>query len=146
MKSKLHFTTLITTGALALASFARAAELTVTISDFRNTKGVLLLSLVDSEVGWNNQVKPVAEEKLVVADKVTDNKRLQVKFTLPPGKYAVQVMHDENDNGKMDLNFMGIPKEGHGASNNLVVMRRPNFSEAVFALEDTPTEIVVHLR
>ena len=35
-----------------------------------------------------------------------------------PGKYAVSVFHDENSNGKMDTNFVGMPKEGVGASNN----------------------------
>jgi uncharacterized protein (DUF2141 family) len=28
------------------------------------------------------------------------------------------VFHDENSNGKLDTNFMGIPREGVGASNN----------------------------
>jgi len=35
-----------------------------------------------------------------------------------PGRYAVSVFHDENSNGKMDTNFIGIPREGVGASNN----------------------------
>ena len=35
-----------------------------------------------------------------------------------PGTYAISVFHDENSNGKMDTNFMGIPREGVGASNN----------------------------
>jgi len=34
------------------------------------------------------------------------------------GKYAVSVFHDENSNGKLDTNFLGIPREGVGASNN----------------------------
>jgi uncharacterized protein (DUF2141 family) len=145
MKSKLHIAALIATGSLVLTSLAEAAELTVTVSDFRNTKGHLLLSVVDSEAGWNNQAKPVAAEKLVVAEKATDGKSLQVKFTLPAGKYAVQVLHDENEDGKLDFNERGIPTEGHGTSNNPVVMRRPHFSEAVFELKESPTEIVVRL-
>ena len=47
---------------------------------------------------------------------------------LAPGSYAAIVWHDENLNGKMDRNFMGIPQEGYGASNNV----RPRFSAPGF--------------
>lgn len=147
MKTKLQFTTLIIASALALTvPLAMAADLTVTVSDLRSTKGDLLVSVVDSEAGWNNQAKPVAAEKLAVADKIGNDKSLQVKFTLPAGKYAVQVLHDENENGKMDFNNLGIPAEGHGASNNPVVMRRPLFSETVFELKESPAAIVVQMQ
>jgi uncharacterized protein (DUF2141 family) len=147
MKTKLHFTALIVSSALALTvPLAMAADLTVTVNDLRSTQGELLISVVDSEEGWNNQATPVAAEKLVVAEKSADGKSLQVKFTLPAGKYAVQVLHDENENGKMDFNTLGIPTEGHGASNNPVVMRRPHFSETVFELEESPTAIEVKMQ
>ena len=55
-------------------------------------------------------------------------------------------MHDENDNGKLDTNFMGIPVEGYGFSNNPQVMRRAFFSEAKFDVTGAPTAIVVRLR
>ena len=41
-----------------------------------------------------------------------------LQFNLPAGNYAVQVMHDENENNKLDTNFMGMPIEGYGFSNN----------------------------
>jgi uncharacterized protein (DUF2141 family) len=147
MNTKLKFTALIASSALAFTvPLAMAAELTVTVSDLRNTQGQLLVTVVDSEAGWNNQSKPVAAEALKVADKTRDGKSLQVKFTLPAGQYAVQVLHDENENGKLDFNSMGIPAEGHGASNNPVVMRRPHFSETVFELKEEPAAIVVQLQ
>jgi uncharacterized protein (DUF2141 family) len=147
MKTKLKVTALIVASALAFTvPLAMAADLTVTVNELRSTKGHLLVSVVDSEEGWNNQSKPVAAEKLSVAEKSTDGKSLQVKFTLPAGNYAVQVLHDENENGKMDFNTLGIPTEGHGASNNPVVMRRPHFSETVFELKEAPTAIVVQMQ
>jgi uncharacterized protein (DUF2141 family) len=59
----------------------------------------------------------------------------QVVFTgIPQGVFAVMVFHDENRNGKLDKNFVGIPKEGYGASNNPAKkMRPPNFDEAKFS-------------
>ena len=37
---------------------------------------------------------------------------------IEPGTYAVSLFHDENSNGKLDTNFLGIPREGVGASND----------------------------
>jgi uncharacterized protein (DUF2141 family) len=58
-----------------------------------------------------------------------------VFFGIPQGTYAVMVFHDENGNGKLDKNMVGIPKEGYGASNNPAKrMRAPTFDEARFSL------------
>jgi len=52
---------------------------------------------------------------------------------IPPGEYAISIFHDENDNGKLDTNFIGIPKEPYGFSNNPVIkLRPPTFMEAKF--------------
>lgn len=53
---------------------------------------------------------------------------------LSEGTYAVAVSHDVNENGLADTNFLGIPKEGWGVSNNVrPTMRAPTFDEAKFA-------------
>jgi len=135
-----------TLGSLVFAPPIHATDLTVTISDVRKDAGHLMVSVVNTEAGWNNQEKPVAQDKVVVAEKVTADRTLVLHFDLPAGKYAVQVMHDENDNGKLDANFMGIPIEGYGFSNNPQVMRRAYFSEAAFEVKDAATAIVVRLR
>lgn len=52
---------------------------------------------------------------------------------VPFGVYAVSVFHDENSNGKLDTNFVGIPREGVGASNNPKGhFGPPKFSAAAF--------------
>ena len=52
---------------------------------------------------------------------------------IPPGTYAVSAFHDQNSNGKMDTNFMGIPREGVGASNDARGhFGPPKFSAAAF--------------
>ena len=60
----------------------------------------------------------------------------EVRFTgIPEGVYAVSVFHDENGNGKLDKNLVGIPKEAYGASNNPPKkMRPPTFDEAKFSV------------
>jgi uncharacterized protein (DUF2141 family) len=50
-----------------------------------------------------------------------------------PGAYAVAVVHDENGNGRLDRNLLGIPTEGVGASNNPVShFGPPKFGDARF--------------
>ena len=55
---------------------------------------------------------------------------------VPAGIYALSIFHDENDNGKLDTNFLGIPKEGVGASRNAKgTMGPPKWKDASFQLE-----------
>jgi uncharacterized protein (DUF2141 family) len=141
MKSQLLISALIASASVAAMPLARAGELTVTISDIRSAKGSIMLSVVNSDAAWNSQEKPVAAQKIAAS-----GQEVVLKFDLPAGDYAVQVMHDENENGKLDTNFMGMPIEGYGFSNNPQVMRRAHFDEAKFALGAAAASIVVRLR
>ena len=57
----------------------------------------------------------------------------QRSFDIPPGTYAVKLHIDENENGKLDTNFLGIPKEQYGISNNILLL---NFKRASFVIDD----------
>ncbi|HPA30417.1 MAG TPA: DUF2141 domain-containing protein, partial [Bacteroidia bacterium] len=54
---------------------------------------------------------------------------------LPKGKYAINILHDENKNGKIDKGLI-LPKEGIGFSNysSIGLTNRPNFKKASFNL------------
>jgi len=66
--------------------------------------------------------------------------------TLPPGVYAVSVFHDENMNQKLDKNFVGVPKEGYGDSNNpKKKMGPPSFEETKFQLSATEQSTEIKL-
>jgi len=65
---------------------------------------------------------------------------------IPDGTYAISVLHDQNDYGKMDKNIMGIPKEGYGASNNpRKRMGPPGFDEAKFSVNQPQQTIEIKL-
>lgn len=66
--------------------------------------------------------------------KKANKSKLNFVFSeLPFGTYAISVWHDENDNGKFDTNFLGIPKEGVAVSNNAKgMMGPPKFKDAKF--------------
>jgi uncharacterized protein (DUF2141 family) len=141
MKTRLLIPALLIPAASWLAPLAQAGELTVTISDIRSNKGQLLVAVMSSDAAWNDQAKPVAVRKLPATESP-----MVLKLELPAGSYAVQVLHDENDNGKLDANLMGIPTEGYGFSNNPQVMRRAHFDEARFDISEAPAAITVRLR
>jgi uncharacterized protein (DUF2141 family) len=66
---------------------------------------------------------------------------------VPAGVYAVSVLHDENGNGKLDTNWLGIPREGVGASNNPKSrMGPPKFAAAKFQHSEgsMDVEIILH--
>ena len=68
---------------------------------------------------------------------------------VPPGQYAAQVFHDENDSGTVELNALGIPTEPIGFSNDApihVLRRGPIFTEAAFSVEREVQRITLKLR
>jgi len=83
-------------------------SLTIEISGIKNSTGKIMLQLFDENE------KVIKQEAGEIREKIT----LFTIQSLKPGKYAVRYFHDENLNGKMDTNLVGIPKEGYGFSNN----------------------------
>jgi uncharacterized protein (DUF2141 family) len=133
-------------GCCAVAALAcpptHAAGLDLTVTDLRTQQGSLRIAVADSAAGWSDTEKAVAGTA-----RKPQRKEETFHFPdLPPGSYAVMVMHDENDNGKLDSNFMGMPIEGYGFSNNPGVMRKPTFEEARFELGAEGGAITVRLR
>jgi uncharacterized protein (DUF2141 family) len=54
---------------------------------------------------------------------------------LAPGTYAVGAYHDENNNGRLDTDFIGYPREGYALSNGVrAALSRPRFTDAAFAI------------
>lgn len=102
------------TAALPQGQLAEANIVHVEIGGLRNDKGQVFCALYSSRDGFpKNTEKAVARIKSAISDK-----QAVCEFSgMAPGTYAVSVFHDENSNGKLDTNFMGIPREGVGASN-----------------------------
>jgi uncharacterized protein (DUF2141 family) len=109
------------------------ATLELEISEFRNTKGHVLVSVFDNEDDFpDNEENAIANKKL----KVTAKKHTVVFEDLPHGEYAVVFLHDENGNEEMDTNFVGAPTEGYGASNDAVnTFSAPKYRDAKFILD-----------
>jgi uncharacterized protein (DUF2141 family) len=100
------------------------------ISSFENNKGICRACIFGSEEAFKKS-RPLQCVLTPVTNKIS-----QAVFTnVPDGTYALFVFHDTNNNGKMDTNFLGIPKEGYGASQNkLPFAAAPKFEANKFSL------------
>ena len=66
---------------------------------------------------------------------------------LEEGKYAVVVYHDENDNHKFDRNWIGLPTEGFGVSNDpALFLAPPAFEESAFEVNGEITNVDVEMK
>lgn len=66
---------------------------------------------------------------------------------LPVGTYAIGVIHDEDNNGKLSTNAVGYPIEKFGFSNNpKVYFGPPSFEKAAFVLGKSPVSVEINLR
>ena len=121
------------------------SRVAATIKNFKNDNGVCRACLFDNAGAFTGEGgKPY--ECLVIPVK---NKLAQVVFdNVKPGKYAMFVFHDANNNNKIDKNFIGIPKEGYGASRNkLPFAAAPKFDENKFEVQGSKQiAIAIELR
>jgi uncharacterized protein (DUF2141 family) len=113
---------------------ASAAEnvIHVEISGLRSDKGQMLCALYSSDQA---EAFPKKADKAVarLTAKIAERQAVCDFTGVAPGTYAVSVVHDENSNGKLDTNFIGMPREGVGASNDAKGhMGPPKFSAAAF--------------
>jgi uncharacterized protein (DUF2141 family) len=108
----------------------QANVIRVEITGLRSDKGQVFCALYASADGF-----PKKSEKAVArVNSAISVKQAVCEFSgIAPDTYAVSVFHDENSNGKLDTNFMGIPREGVGASNNAKGhLGPPRFDAAAF--------------
>jgi uncharacterized protein (DUF2141 family) len=113
----------------AVAAPGASARVAVNVGTFRNTSGVLACRLYASGEGFPMSPEGGVEQRVPITAKVA-----RCTFEgVAPGTYAVAVVHDENDNGKLDTNFFGAPTEGYGVSNNhTYAFSAPEWDESKF--------------
>lgn len=102
--------------ALFVPLFANAATLDLTISDVRGDEGQVMLQVSSSGAEFTGESEPPTVSIMQRAQRGS----MAMQLALPEGTYAIRVMHDRNGNGELDTNFVGLPKEPFGFSNNVV--------------------------
>jgi uncharacterized protein (DUF2141 family) len=123
---------------------AQAATLTVAVSNIKTEVGTLNIAIYNQPDDWLSD-KVLTGATLVVEDEIKEGV-ITTTFDLEPGDYAISVHHDDNDNGKMDTNFIGIPKEPTGLSNGAVPkFGPPKYKDAVFTVSEDGAEMPIKL-
>ena len=101
--------------ALVFSALARAeTAVIVRVAGVEEAIGNVIVSVFDSKKGWLKQPLTIAE----VALSASSPQVIELQLSLPVGAYAFHVFHDLDGNGEMKTNFIGIPKEPTGVSNN----------------------------
>lgn len=118
-------------------------SLTVKVAELRNSDGVVQFALYNNEGSLPDEHyrKYYRKHSAVIV-----NGTSEITFeNLPSGKYAVNILHDENKNSKIDKGFI-LPIEGIGFSNyqSIGISNRPTFAKASFSINgDKQMEIKV---
>ena len=119
--------------------------ISVTIKDIKTSNGQILMGIYKDDVSFD---KEIAYKKVQAFKTKISNGTLVVEVKLEPGKYGISLMDDENFNGKMDYNFIGIPKEGFGFSNYYHTgLTKPKLKSFLFeVIENKNTKVEVKMK
>ena len=122
---------------VSVVVFAQQNTLTVNITGIKSIKGDIYIYIYTSEEGFPMEISKASELKKI---KLTKNNTSVYFKNLKPGTYAVSVYQDIDTNGKINQNFLGIPKEPVGVSNNAEgFMGPPKYEDAKFNLDSNKT-------
>lgn len=135
---------------LILLSFAfwiqnpKNSKLEIQINQAKSDKGMIRLLIFSKETGFPDQ--PTKALKSLSLSPKNKSGILTVS-DLPWGKYAISVIHDEDNDGKLTTNAVGYPTEKFGFSNNpKVYFSPPSFEKAAFELKSESKKIEITLR
>ena len=131
----------VAAAALASTGLAQAADLTVAVAGVQSAKGQVMVAVYDGAEHFLKQPLRTAavaaqpgQVQLLIAD-------------LPPGDYAVSLFQDENGNGKLDKNPVGMPVEPYGFSNDAAGnYGPPSFQQSRAHLAAAGNTVTVNLR
>mgnify|MGYP006209156663 CR=1 FL=1 len=122
---------------------AQSNTLTVHVAGLKNSNGQVIIDLFNNSKGY-----PMKTENAILRRKLTIPEDGKVVFyidDLENGEYAFALIHDQNNNDKLDVNFIGIPREGAGASNNAKgLMSPPGYEDAKFNF-NKPAEVTIKM-
>jgi len=125
-----------------LAQSGGQATVIVKVTGLRSETGQVKIAVFNSSEKWLGE-QPVYSSTINV-----DSQSVTWKiYDVPYGDYGIAVFHDENKNGKMDKNFVGIPLEPYGFSNNVrVTLGPPTLEKSKFVVKGPTTEVSIEVK
>ena len=125
----------LTIALLVSAFIAQAQTVTVTLDNVLNDKGNIIAALHSADTFMKDEGIKNAEVKATKGV-------MTITFEdVKPGEYAIMVLHDANENKRMDFQQNGMPLENYGTSNNVMAMGPPQFKDAKFEVTDKDVDL-----
>jgi len=116
--------------AAGLTTPSHADDVTISLQGIKKTTGSIVLCLWSEEDSFPDCESGKAVRRIVVPANATSARFENVAA----GAYAISAFHDANNNGKLDSNFLGLPLEAVGMSNNPKLNGPPRFKPARFTI------------
>ena len=138
MKTNRLISACLLVAALGAYTQAAADTLTIVIEDIRDASGTVQVQVLAGQAQFEGggAVAQFLEQAVEGTLTVTAE-------DLPPGEYAIRIMHDVNGNDELDANFVGMPTEPYAFSNNAKRMFGPaTWEDARFVLEGEVIQVI----
>jgi uncharacterized protein (DUF2141 family) len=121
---------------------AAAADLRVTVDGLHSDKGHVNLGLYDEPDKFPGRAGVIQSGRA----KIEGGRAVFVFHDLKPGRYAVSLFHDENDDGQFNRSLIGLPLEGYGFSNNpKVALSAPSFDACAVAVGEAGAQTTIKI-
>jgi len=121
---------IIITATILATSLSGQNEVTVVVPNVKQIKGTMMVCLVKDKTEY---LKDCFKGESI---KVVGSETVAVFTDVPEGDYAVTLFHDKNSDGKLNTNFIGIPKEPYGFSNNpMALFGPPSYEKCLFKVD-----------
>jgi uncharacterized protein (DUF2141 family) len=128
-----------------LTSFdTHAQQVKLKVTDIKSTKGKIVIILFKDHETFEEER---GFRRIAFSKDSLKNGAIDLHFTIEPGIYGITLLDDEDSNGVMNKNFIGIPKEGFGFSNYyLNKMRLPHFDEFKTKINPGKNTVLIRLK
>jgi uncharacterized protein (DUF2141 family) len=142
-------TFILITFVYAITLFAdspKTGTIIVEVEGFGNEKGIVFSHLYSEQLAnYFPKKSSKSFQKRIVK---VENLRASIVYdNIPYGTYALTVHHDEDENKRMNRNFIGYPKEGFGLSNNpTIFLSIPDFDDCKFELRNDTVVVRIKLK
>lgn len=125
--------------------FSQEVPVKFEIDNLRNDNGSVIVSVYKDAESFDEGIPEF--HKTISKKENMENGSFNAQLLLPPGIYGLVFLDDENGDGEMSNNLIGLPKEGFGFSNfYLSGFKKPKFSDFSFRLTEDTEKLQVRLR
>ena len=121
----------------------QVGRFTLVVAGLRSNNGQVRVGLYNTKESYHSRGKLPALLRAKL--KIDHNKAVYTFEDIPYGEYTIKLYHDENGNDKLDKNFLGIPKEPYGFSNNARGLGLPSYKKAKFTIASKEMSMEINM-